>query len=67
MERVMEPRPTGHHHTPEEERRIRDAALDKTIADTFPASDPLSSDPNPDDHSAIEPGALDGKDERGAE
>ncbi len=40
--------------TPEEERRIREAALDKTIADSFPASDPPSSDPNPDDHSAIE-------------
>jgi hypothetical protein len=44
----------GHQHTPEEERRIREAALDKTIADSFPASDPPSSDPNPDDHSAIE-------------
>ena len=39
-----------HHHTPEEERRIRDAALDETIASTFPASDPPSSIPNPDDH-----------------
>jgi hypothetical protein len=45
---------TGHQHTPEEERRIREAALDKTIADSFPASDPPSTDPNPDDHSAIE-------------
>ena len=50
----MAPEQTGHHHTPEEERRIREAALDKTIADSFPASDPPSSDPNPDDHSAIE-------------
>ena len=50
----MAPERTGHHHTPEEERRIREAALDKTIADSFPASDPPSSDPNPDDHSAIE-------------
>ena len=53
----MKPRPTGHEHTPEEERRIREAALDQTIADSFPASDPPSSDPNPDDHSALEPGA----------
>ena len=45
---------TGHQHTPEEERRIREAALDETIAGSFPASDPPSSDPNPDDHSAIE-------------
>jgi hypothetical protein len=45
---------TRHQHTPEEERRIREAALDKTIADSFPASDPPSSNPNPDDHSAIQ-------------
>jgi hypothetical protein len=45
---------TGHEHSPEEERRIREAALDETIADSFPASDPPSSDPNPDDHAALE-------------
>ena len=45
---------TVHQHTPEEERRIREAALDETIAESFPASDPPSSDPNPDDHSALE-------------
>jgi hypothetical protein len=45
---------TGHDHSPEEERRIREAALDETIADSFPASDSPSSDPNPDDHSALE-------------
>ena len=50
----MEPGKPGHQHTPEEERRIREAALDKTIAESFPASDPPSSKPNPDDHSAIE-------------
>ena len=54
-ERTMTSENTAHQHTPEEERRIREAALDKTIADSFPASDPPSSDPNPDDHSAIEP------------
>src|SRR4030095_9122626 len=53
-ERTMASEKTGHQHTPEEESRIREAALDKTIADSFPASDPPSSDPNPDDHSAIE-------------
>jgi hypothetical protein len=37
-----------HQHTPEEERRIREAALDETIAESFPASDPPSSIPNPD-------------------
>jgi hypothetical protein len=43
-----------HHHTPEEERRIREAALDETLADSFPASDPPSSIPNPDDDELIE-------------
>jgi hypothetical protein len=45
---------TTHNHSPEEERRIREASLDETIAESFPASDPPSSAPNPDDHSAIE-------------
>jgi hypothetical protein len=53
-ERRMESEYERHQHTPEEERRIREAALDKTIADSFPASDPPSSNPNPDDHSAIQ-------------
>ena len=43
-----------HNHTPEEERRHREAALDHTIEDTFPASDPPSTDPNPDNDEAIE-------------
>lgn len=43
-----------HHHTPEEERRIREAALDETVEATFPASDPPSTIPNPDDDEAIE-------------
>ena len=42
-----------HDHTPAEERQIRDAALDQTIEASFPASDPPSSMPNPDDHSAV--------------
>lgn len=51
-----------HQHTPEEERKIREAALDRTIEGSFPASDPLSSDPNPDDHSALE--CLDSREEQ---
>ena len=43
-----------HDHTPEEERRIREAALDETLADSFPASDPPSTIPNPDDDELIE-------------
>ena len=43
-----------HQHTPEEERAIREAALDETLEGTFPASDPPSSNPNPDDHDAVE-------------
>jgi hypothetical protein len=44
-----------HRHTPEEEQRIRDAALDETIAETFPASDAPSSIPNPDNDDALPP------------
>ena len=43
-----------HLHTKEEERTIREAALDETIDASFPASDPPSSDPNPDDHDALD-------------
>jgi len=43
-----------HNHTPEEERRIREAVLDHTIEETFPASDPPSTLPNPDDDSLID-------------
>ena len=48
-----EPDP-DHHHTLEEERKIREAALDRTVEDSFPASDPPSSNPNPDNHDALE-------------
>jgi enoyl-CoA hydratase/carnithine racemase len=57
---VMHPG-SNHHHSPEEEHRIRETALDQTLADTFPASDPPSSLPNPDEHDAlteIEPGSA---------
>ena len=47
------PKDTVHHHTPEEEREIREAALDETVEATFPASDPPSSLPNPDDDDAL--------------
>ena len=43
-----------HPHSLDEERRIREKALDETLAGTFPASDPPSSLPNPDDDS-LEP------------
>ena len=43
-----------HDHTPDEERRIREAALDETIAESFPASDPPSTIPNPDDDEALD-------------
>jgi hypothetical protein len=42
-----------HCHTPREERAIREAALDETIEGSFPASDPPSTIPNPDDHDAL--------------
>jgi enoyl-CoA hydratase/carnithine racemase len=48
----MNPR-SDHHHSPKEEQRIRETALDQTLADTFPASDPASSLPNPDEHDAL--------------
>jgi hypothetical protein len=43
-----------HDHTADEERKIREAALDETIAESFPASDPPSTIPNPDDHDTLE-------------
>jgi len=50
----MASKTNGHQYTPEEERQTREAALDETIANSFPASDPPSSNPNPDDRSAFE-------------
>ena len=43
----------------ERERLRREAALDETIEQSFPASDPPSSNPNPDSHTAIIPNELD--------
>ncbi len=48
----MNSRSNPHDHTADEEREIRESALDETIEDSFPASDPPSSLPNPDDHRA---------------
>ena len=45
----------AHHDSEAEKRRVREAALDKTIEASFPASDPPSTDPNPDSHDDIEP------------
>lgn len=42
-----------HDHTPDVERRVREAALDKTVADSFPASDAPSTIPNPYDDSLL--------------
>jgi hypothetical protein len=43
-----------HKHTTEQERRIREAALDETLEESFPASDAPSTLPNPDDDSLID-------------
>ena len=53
-----------HNHTPEEAHRIREAALDETIAESFPASDPASSLPNPDEHDAEGSGVEPAEDSR---
>ena len=38
----------------ERERRLREAGLDRTIENTFPASDPPSTIPNPADETIPE-------------
>jgi glyceraldehyde-3-phosphate dehydrogenase (NAD(P)+) (phosphorylating) len=48
-----------HRHTPEEEASNREAALDRTIENSFPASDPPSSIPNPDNHEHDLPDHID--------
>jgi hypothetical protein len=49
----------NHNHTPEEERRIREAALDETLEGSFPASDAPSTLPNPDDDTLAKEGTED--------
>ena len=45
---TIEPAAALHSHIrPERERLRREAALDETIEQSFPASDPPSTDPNP--------------------
>ena len=43
----------NHPYSPQDERAIREAALDETIEASFPASDPPSSIPNPADKEAL--------------
>ncbi|HET9699266.1 MAG TPA: hypothetical protein VFP40_20505 [Terriglobales bacterium] len=43
-----------HTHPPQEEKQIREAALDETLKETFPASDPPSTNPNPDNHELLQ-------------
>jgi hypothetical protein len=43
-----------HKHSPSEEKRIRDAGLDETLKQTFPASDAPSTIPNPDKDELLE-------------
>ena len=49
----------------DEERRNRERMLDETLEDSFPASDPLSTNPNPDNHGAddCEPGVEEEEDD----
>ena len=42
-----------HQGSADDERTVREAALDQTIENSFPASDPPSTNPNPYDHDAI--------------
>jgi len=49
----------AHHDSGAEERRIREAALDRTIEASFPASDPPSTNPNPYARDLIEQMAPD--------
>ena len=48
--------PPKHQPASDEERKTREAGLDHTIEDTFPASDPPSTTPNPDENDKL-PGA----------
>jgi hypothetical protein len=45
--------PNTDSHSNTSERDRREAGLDDTIEQSFPASDPPSSDPNPDTHDVI--------------
>jgi len=43
--------PEDRHVDEHKQREIKDKMFDKTVADTFPASDPPSSLPDPDEDS----------------
>jgi hypothetical protein len=55
----FEPEQPGSRRDPEEppvdksEREIRDKMLDKTLADSFPSSDPPSSIPDPSEDDSL--------------
>jgi hypothetical protein len=53
VEVIVNHSPKTDSHSNAAERERREAALDETIEQSFPASDPPSSDPNPDTHDAI--------------
>jgi hypothetical protein len=55
------PKKNDHKHTPQEERWIREAAMDETLEATFPASDPPSTIPNPHEDEALERARKRGK------
>jgi hypothetical protein len=52
-------------HAAERERLRREAGLDETIEQSFPASDPPSTDPNPGSHTATMPNGLEDQLKRG--
>jgi hypothetical protein len=52
-------RNSDHRHDEDDERIVREAALDETLAQSFPASDPLSTDPNPEAHDTEQPPRID--------
>ena len=57
---MMQPsNPTTDRQRIADERRHREAALDETIEASFPASDPPSTNPNPDARDAAELGPHD--------
>jgi|GraSoiStandDraft_34_1057297.scaffolds.fasta_scaffold1928983_1 hypothetical protein len=43
------PKRPAHHKSEEEEKQEREENMDRTLADSFPASDPPSSIPDPED------------------
>jgi hypothetical protein len=47
----LEPDPQNLPAEQEDTRKKRDKAMDRTLADSYPASDPPSTIPNPEDDS----------------